>query len=232
MLKSCIIEAHVGQYARPQGADQELRPENYTVVLMRFGGEPMCTVMLHKPHLALAVAAKLLHVVSKLYALGLAYTDMKSTNVLIHQDDAYSMRMVLCDYGSISYVGEQDGVATYPPPENPYGTGIVASERAVAYGIGSLLALAFAPDLEKSLRFCEMDAKMDVKKRRRNGDSAEKCTAKLLKACESVLKDIEQRDERVARVVRTAWDPNTTLARLAESLHLAIAECPTPPRCT
>lgn len=90
---------------------------------------------------------------------GLCYVDLKKTNVLVacEGDDARSSRRVqLCDYGALTRVNAGDACATYPPPENPTGLGIVASPAVVAYGLGVLFYCLLFPKEEKHFQYVDV----------------------------------------------------------------------------
>ena len=92
---------------------------------------------------------------------GLAYTDLKPSNVCI--DAAGNVRLV--DFGALAEVGTCDACATYPPPEYPYGTEVPATDETVAYGIGALWAVATnlcSKDVDMRMRHLCRDQYLEV----------------------------------------------------------------------
>ena len=54
-LKGCLVSARIAFEAMSREYDEDICPENYTVVLMRYGGQPLSRVDLKDKSLALAV---------------------------------------------------------------------------------------------------------------------------------------------------------------------------------
>jgi hypothetical protein len=81
----------------------------------------------------------------------------------------------------------------------------------------------FCPDLERGLRF-----KKSIL-RRRPSDMAIAEQEQMAAEVARVIAEVTQRDKLVGRVLKVAWDPSVTLARLGNELKLATENSPTVP---
>jgi hypothetical protein len=118
---------------------------------MLYGGQPLTTLATLSREKAVHVAYLATLACLRLFRLGWAYLDLKPANVLYLGRSFNDMQLSLCDYGGLALLGAADGVATYPPPEFPYGTDVRATERAVVYGLGVLLVCLFTDGEESHL---------------------------------------------------------------------------------
>lgn len=96
----------------------------------------------------------------------MAYLDMKSVNVLVSRFDAPSFEVLLCDHGAFCERGGAGGNATYPPPTEPTGVDVPATEANVCWGLGVLLYTMFSPVAELDFRYVSRATKARVRERR------------------------------------------------------------------
>ena len=129
------------------------RPNNFCVILMNYVGK---TLSLKFPpaheaemRLRLNLCLEIARECQKLLQFNLIYADLKTSNIAIDEHG----QCILLDYGSIYIVGSRSACSTFPPPENPRGTNILASERLVVYDIGVLLAFCLHGDLVNKFRY-------------------------------------------------------------------------------
>ena len=236
-LTGCMVRARVAAPGRRVHKDnyklEDLRPENYTVIIMRYGGRPMYHLRdrLRNQLPALRVTHAIFSIVKRLYKKGMAYVDMKLANVLFHHKDDMTVQLSLCDYGSIVRVGE-DGAATYPPPETPWGYDVVGNERSVLYGMGILLASCMTTqEEENALRYIlphERYAQLGREFTREEG------TKELETFQQELLKFMSANYPLVGKVMSVAWTHGATLDQLDSAYSEAISsltQMPTPPPC-
>jgi serine/threonine protein kinase len=228
-LKGCMATAHLARVATPPMSGEELGPDHYSVVLMHYAGQPLYSMNLSARSVALSVTRSVARTCGRLYNHGLVYVDIKPANVLYQMIGEESIWLTLCDYGSLAEKGATDAVATYPPPEHPYGTGVHATERALVYGLGMLLVCLFARDQEEQLRF----VKNDKKKKRDDKDSVRlaDATLGLQTACERVLSHVSALDAGVGEVLRVAMNKDSTLGDLDKAIEHAQLTTDTPNNC-
>ena len=216
-LEGIMVEAHVGREARARLAPRAgaaLTPLHYGVVLMHYAGQPLTTLnMGGAPQKAAFVTRGVAAACAKLLACGLAHVDLKPANVLYSGLDYDSLRLTLCDYGGLAPLGSGHGMATYPPPEHPFGTHVHAGERVMVYQLGVLLVCLFTDHLEKHLRY------------RKPCDAARQGVAslKLGLACNKVLRALYVQDTTIAALVQLAWQPQTTIQQLIYALDYAVS---------
>jgi serine/threonine protein kinase len=226
-LKGAMVTARLARVAQEPGRGKSsCDPKHYSVVLMHYAGQPLNTLNLKQCGAlcgakAMFVTRGVASTCLRLYENGFVYSDLKPANVLYAGLDYNTIRLTLCDYGSLAAVGATDAVATYPPPEHPFGTSVHATERAVVYGLGVLLVCLFAADLEYSLRY------LKCAKHKKGGCRADKgrvhvCTADAVLAmqiaCDNAIGALRARDESIARLVQLAWHPRTTIQELIAAI--------------
>lgn len=219
-LKGAMVSARLARVAQEPGCNRSsCDPKHYSVVLMHYAGQPLTTLNLKQCSAkAMFVTRGVALTCLRLYENGFVYADMKPANVLYAGLDYNTIRLTLCDYGGLAAVGATDAVATYPPPEHPFGTSVHATERAVVYGLGVLLVCLFTDDLEYQLRFLKRDKN---RKGKENG-RVHACTADAVlamqMACDKVIGALRAQDEGVARLVQLAWHPKTTIRELVAAI--------------
>jgi len=148
-LIDCLVPAVVAQLAETPGPGPT-GAANYSVVVMRYCGDALTFYEAASEPQALLAALYVCRICRRLFERGFAYTDLKPDNVLCSDE---TKRLLLCDYGSVSLVGQSNAVCTYPPPEWPAGQGVEASERTVIYGVGVLLASLLDASCLQSLAY-------------------------------------------------------------------------------
>ena len=211
MVRAMILQEAEQDHTHP------LTPANYSVVIMPYRGQPLTRLDAQSRRLSILVTQAVFRAIHQLFNHGLAYTDIKSMNVVHLITPDGKTHLTLCDYGSIEEVGASTGCATYPPPESPYGTGVVADERALCYGVGVLLATLSEPLVEKNLRY--MDKPVGKKRKTRSELPA---SDQMHKQCKKTLEVLEAKDHLVADLVRFAWETTTSLSDLGGALKFAI----------
>jgi hypothetical protein len=229
-LRGIMVPARLGRSAKAPRAGAARSPKHYGVVLMYYAGQPLTTLNLRgAAGKAALVTRGVAAACARLLACGLVHVDLKLANVLYSGLDYNSMRLSLCDYGGLAPLGTAAGTATYPPPEHPFGTGVRAGERVMAYQLGVLLLSLFADDLEVHLRFtrpAEFASNGGARAAAVNCDDepTEHVSAQLglQEACLRVLGALRARDETMAALVRLAWAPGTTIQQLIEALDAAV----------
>lgn len=149
-----LVDANVVYEPPDEEAAAGRGPEAYTAVVM-----PPCPGNLREA-MPVTFEAKMhafrrvaYHVNTLWTAAGLAYLDMKTANVLVTSLSAPEAHVVLCDYGAMCARGCSGGNATYPPPSEPSGLDVPATEASVCWGLGVLLVTLFEPDTEEAFRF-------------------------------------------------------------------------------
>jgi hypothetical protein len=219
-LRGCMVHARLARVAQePEDGDAATDPRHYSVVIMHYGGQPLTTLKIDGSSdkvmfVTRGVAASCL----RLFENGFVYVDMKPANVVYFGPNYDAIRLSLCDYGALAQIGATDALATYPPPEHPYGTDVHANERAVVYGLGVLLVCLYTDDLEYELRFMN-------KSRSKKGEKAERFFARtgdavlaMQVSCAKVLDVLRDRDGAIAALVELAWQPKTTLLELIAAI--------------
>ena len=185
--------------------DRPLRLEDYAIVLMPHGGDTLDMRDLSSARPALEA----LHLVTRICyhlfeAYGLAYTDLKATNVL-----SSSHGLVLCDYGGLALRGTRSGTATFPPPWSPRGTDVPADEPCVAYGLGALLVSLVLPYECNRLKYVDCERA-----------SALADAERLLGLeCKAARAAVTKKDAGLGRVLAAAWRPKATLRGVYESIE-------------
>jgi hypothetical protein len=129
-------------------------PESYTVIVMQALECNLREAPLPTLDSKLAVFRRVTQHVSTLWnVLGLAYLDMKAVNVLVTTMAPEGCDVVMCDHGALSARGTECGSATYPPPTEPSGLDVPATEANVCWGLGVLLVTMLDPQIEVVFRF-------------------------------------------------------------------------------
>ena len=222
-LKGAMVNARLARVAQEPGCGKSsCDPRHYSVVLMHYAGQPLTTLNLKRcSPKAMFVTRGVAMTCLRLFENGFVYADMKPANVLYAGLDYNTIRLTLCDYGGLAPVGATDAVATYPPPEHPFGTGVHATERAVVYGLGVLLVCLLTEDLEYDLRYLKRDKNKKGRCRNENG-RAHACTSDAVLvmqlACDKVIGALRAQDEGIARLVQLAWHPKTTIQELIAAI--------------
>jgi hypothetical protein len=222
-LKGAMVNARLARVAQEPGCGKvSCDPKHYSVVLMHYAGQTLTTLNLKQCSAkAMFVTRGVALTCLRLYENGFVYADMKPANVLYAGLDYNTIRLTLCDYGGLAPVGATDAVATYPPPEHPFGTSVHATERAVVYGLGVLLVCLFTEDLEYNLRFLKREKNKKGKYHKDNG-RVHACSSDAVlamqMACDKVIGALRAQDESIARVVQLAWHPKTTIQELIAAI--------------
>lgn len=236
-LRGAMVMARLARVAQAPISEDHRSPVNYSVVLMHYAGQPLTTLNLRGCRSKSVFVAKgVAKTCLRLFENGVVYTDLKPANVLYVGLNYNTVRLVLCDYGGLAPLGATDAVATYPPPEHPFGTNVRATERAVVYGLGVLLVCLFTEDQEYYLRFMKRES---TSKKHGKGPGTRKNAAHeptfddarsqhesaslaMEMACDKVLGALYAQDNIFAALVRIAWDPKTTISQLIEAMDEAI----------
>ena len=232
-LRGAMVSACLARVAQVPISDNHRTPNNYSVVLMHYAGQPLTTLNLRGCRSkAVFVAKGVAKTCLRLFENGFVYTDLKPANVLYVGLNYNTVSLALCDYGGLAPLGATDAVATYPPPEHPFGTNVRATERAVVYGLGVLLVCLFTEDQEYHLRFMKRESTSKKNSRRKNAaqhsnfDEArsqhESASLAMDMACDKVLGALHAQDRIFAALVRIAWDPRTTIKQLIDAMDEAI----------
>ena len=221
-VHGCMVPARVAQRGKTPAPGQECGPEHYTVVLMPYFGKPMTHLAADGDRTLLLDALRAVHAAcERLLRAGLAYVDLKLSNVLCEcdgVDDDRALTVVLCDYGGLAALGSPDAVASYPPPQHPRGVRVAASEATVMHGFGAMLVSAFFLDLEPSLRYIGRSHK----RLRDAAPLTDTGAAAMLRAAKvTALEEVAARDQGLARVLRCAWGPRSTMRDLGLALQRA-----------
>ena len=223
-LKGAMVNARLARVAQePEDGRPSYAPKHYSVVLMHYAGQPLTTLNLKMcSGKAMFVTRGVAATCLRLFENGYVYADMKPANVLYAGLDYDTIRLTLCDYGGLAPLGATDAVATYPPPEHPFGTNVHATERAVTYGLGVLLVCLLSETLEYDLRFLKRGKHKNIKKNTKENGRVHTCTddavLAMQMACENVIFELRAQHEGVARLVQLAWRPKTTIVELIAAI--------------
>lgn len=202
---SCMVPARVVSSGTAPDPSRPLRLEDYVIVLMPYAGDTLGSKDLTSPRPALEALHDVARICYHLFeTCGLAYTDLKATNVLFSDRG-----LVLCDYGGLALRGTRSGTATFPPPWSPRGTDVPADEACVAYGFGALLVNLVLP------HECNRIMYVDVDRASALGDAERVLGAE----CEAVRAAVAKRDAGLGRVLAAAWRPKATLRGVFESIE-------------
>ena len=140
---------------RKHAEDDAPKPRNFYAVALSHAGNTLHSRMRFMTRPArLAVLLRVCGACTTLMTRAhVVYLDMKPSNVCLVDDDPATTRLI--DYGSLSLIDTTEGVATYPPPEYPFGVDVAANETVQAYALAVLVVVVLNPtrDTEYPLRF-------------------------------------------------------------------------------